>query len=45
LDDPLSKHKNSLGPGQYEAVPSLNPTGNYFISKYSSSGCRKIGKA
>jgi hypothetical protein len=45
LEDPLSRHQNKLGPGQYEPVSSLSSSGSYFYSKYGNSGCRIIGRA
>lgn len=41
----MSRHQNPLGPGQYQALSSINSSGNYFYSKYSNSGCGKIGRA
>ena len=29
-----------LGPGQYEFNQGMNKTGDYFMSKFGSSGCR-----
>jgi hypothetical protein len=43
FEDPLSKGKNKLGPGQYQTISTLNETGKYFLAKYQSSGCSKIG--
>jgi hypothetical protein len=43
FEDPLSKNKSLLGPGQYKTMSTLNETGKYFIAKYHSSGCSKIG--
>lgn len=45
LEDPLEKHKNNIGPGQYETIPSINSKGQYFISNYVNSGCGIIGKS
>lgn len=45
IEDPTSKHQNHLGPGQYETIPSITKSGNYYYSKYGNSGCRIIGRA
>lgn len=45
IEDPLRKHQNNLGPGQYDTIPSLTKSGHYFYSKYGNSGCRIMGKA
>lgn len=45
LDDPMSKHQNLLGPGQYSTIPSLTKDGKYYLAKYESSGCPKIGNS
>ena len=45
VNDPFERHRNPLGPGQYETIPSMTQTGTYFFSKYSSSGCGKIGRS
>lgn len=43
-EDPLSKHGNELGPGQYPSHGEINKTGSFFNSKYNSSACGKIAK-
>jgi hypothetical protein len=45
IEDPMQKHQNSLGPGQYDLISSLTASGKYFYSKYASSGCSKLGRA
>lgn len=45
IEDPMSRHQNSLGPGHYDLIPSITPNGSYFVSKYPNSGCSIVGKA
>ena len=32
-----------MGPGQYTSISDINKEGSYFVSKYQSSKCGKIG--
>lgn len=41
----MTRHQNSLGPGHYDLIPSITPSGSYFVSKYQNSGCSIVGKA
>ncbi len=36
------RDKGQPGPGTYEPKPAINDKGNYFISKFKSSGATSI---
>ena len=42
--DPLSRHGNELGPGQYPIDAPISARGSYYNTKYPSSGCAKLDK-